>query len=119
MKHKGEVLKLFVEWKKNLEKSTERKIKVLWSDNRGEYKSDLFLKLCRDKGIYMHFTVSETPQQNGVGERMNRTLSEKVRYMLSNAGLPKNFWVEALAYACYLVNRLPSFAIGDKTPLEV
>ena len=78
MKHKGEVLELFVEWKKNLEKSTGRKIKVLRSDNRGEYKSDPFLKLCRNKGIDRHFTVRETPQQNGVAERMNRTLLEKV-----------------------------------------
>ena len=39
--------------------------------------------------------------------------------MLSNARLQKNFWAEALAYDCYLVNMLPSSAIGDKTPLEV
>ena len=39
--------------------------------------------------------------------------------MLSNAGLSKNFWAEALTYACYLVNMLPSSAIRDKTPLEV
>ena len=39
--------------------------------------------------------------------------------MLSNAGLSKNFWAEVLAYACYLVNMLPSSAIGEKTPLEV
>ena len=118
MKHKGEVLELFVEWKKNLEKSTGKKIKVLRSDNRGEYKSNFFLKLYRDEGIDRHFTVKETPQQNGVAKRMNRTLVEKVRCMLSNTKLPKNFWAEALAYACYLVNRLPSSAIGGKTPLE-
>ena len=35
------------------------------------------------------------------------------------SGLSKNFWAETLAYACYLVNRLPSSAIGGKTPLEV
>ena len=58
------VLQLFVEWKKNMEKNTGRKIKVLRSDNRGEYKSDPFLKLCRDEGILRHFTVRETPQQN-------------------------------------------------------
>jgi len=73
MKHKGEVLKLFVEWKKNLERSTGRKIKVLHSDNGVEYKSDTFLKLCRDEGIERHFTARKTPQQNGVAERMNRT----------------------------------------------
>jgi len=43
MKHKGEVLELFVEWKKNMEKSMGRKIKILRSDNRGEYTSDPFL----------------------------------------------------------------------------
>jgi len=39
--------------------------------------------------------------------------------MLSDARLSKKIWAEALAYACYLVNRLPSFAIGGKTPLKV
>jgi len=38
--------------------------------------------------------------------------------MLSNVGLSKNFWAEALAYACYLVN-MSSSAIGGKTPLKV
>ena len=96
MRHKGEVLELFVKWKKNLERSTGRKIKVLRSDNRGEYKSDHFLQLCLDEGIERHFTVRETPQQNGVAERMNMTLLEMIRCMLSNAGLLKNlgrrFW---------------------------
>ena len=39
--------------------------------------------------------------------------------MLSNAGLGKNFWAEAVTYAQHLVNRLPSSAINDKTPLVV
>ena len=39
--------------------------------------------------------------------------------MLSNTGISKFFWAEALAYACHLINMLPSSAIGGKTPLEV
>ena len=74
-----------------MEKNTERKIKVLHSDNGREYTSDPFLQLCRDEGIERHFTVKETPQQNRLAERMNMTLLEKVRYMLSNTGLSKNF----------------------------
>ena len=50
---------------------------------------------------------------------MNRTLLEKVWCMLSNAGLGKQFWAEAVIYASHLINRLPSAALNGKTPLEV
>ena len=42
MKHKGNILELFVEWKSNMEINTRRKIKVLRSDNGREYISDFF-----------------------------------------------------------------------------
>ena len=52
--------------------------------------------------------VRHTPQQNNV-----------TGCMLSNAGLDKKFWAEAVSYASHLVNRLPSAAIGGKTPMEM
>ena len=61
-----------------MEKSTKRKIKVLHSDNGGEYTRDPFSQLCHDEGIERHFTVKETPQQNRVAEMMNMSLLEKV-----------------------------------------
>ncbi|KAH9663295.1 hypothetical protein KPL70_019630 [Citrus sinensis] len=65
------------------------------------------------------FTVAYTPQQNGVAERMNRTLTERIRAMLRTAGLPNSFWAEAAKTACYIVNRSPSTAIGLKTAMEM
>ena len=65
-----------------------------------------------------HFTVREIPQQNGMTERMNKTMLDKVRCLLSNAGLSKSFCSEALSYTCHLINRLPSSAIGGKTHLK-
>ena len=59
------------------------------------------------------------PQQNGVTERMNQTLMEKVRGILSQVGLSKAFWAEALSYAVHLVNRLPVSGNGGKILLEV
>ncbi|KAI0500209.1 hypothetical protein KFK09_018418 [Dendrobium nobile] len=52
-------------------------------------------------------------------KRMNRTLVEKVRRMLSNAVLHRVCWVEAIDYTCHLVNRLPFIAIGKKTLKEM
>ena len=39
--------------------------------------------------------------------------------MLSQSGLRKAFWAEALMYASHLVNRLPASALDGKTPKEV
>ena len=50
---------------------------------------------------------------------MNKTLLERARSMLSNANLQKELWTEAVATACYLINRSPSTTIGCKIPQEV
>lgn len=59
-----------------------------------------------------------TLQQNGVAERLNRSLMERARSMLSNAGLEQKFWTDAVAIACYLLNHSPTLALVDKMPME-
>eukprot|EP00253_Pinus_taeda_P010367 PITA_10367 len=49
---------------------------------------------------------------------MNKTLLERARSMLSNAGLQKELWTEAVAIDCYVINRSPSMAINCKIPQE-
>lgn len=66
-----------------------------------------------------HLTISGTPQQNGLAERINRTILERVvRCMLTNDGLPRLFWEEAIKAASYLINRCPSASIDIKTLQE-
>ncbi|BBG99479.1 hypothetical protein Prudu_009189 [Prunus dulcis] len=50
---------------------------------------------------------------------MNRTLLEKVRCILSNAGIGKAFWAEAITYASQLIDWLPIAANEGKMPMEV
>ncbi|KAD7117306.1 hypothetical protein E3N88_04574 [Mikania micrantha] len=95
-----------------------RKVKCLKSDNGGEYVSTEFTNYCADHGIKMIKIVPETPQQNGVAERMNMTLNERARSMRLNAGLPKTFWADAVNTAAYLINRGPSVPLGFKIPEE-
>lgn len=102
-----------------IEKQTGKQIKHLRTYNGLEFCFGEFDALCKTEGIVRHHKVHHTPQQNGVAERMNRTIMEKVRCLLSNAGLSKSFWAEAASTACFLINLSPSTAIDKRTPLEV
>ncbi|KAL0415516.1 UNVERIFIED_CONTAM: Retrovirus-related Pol polyprotein from transposon TNT 1-94 [Sesamum latifolium] len=116
MKQKAEVFEKFKQWKIFVENQTGRKLKVLRTDNGLEFCNQNFTELCNEFGIKRHKTNPYTPQQNGVAERMNRTLLNKVRCLLISSGLPKSFWGEALLTAAYLVNRSPSVPLLGKTP---
>jgi transposase InsO family protein len=91
----------------------------LRTDNGGEYTSDEFDNFCQHEGIKRQFTTTYAPQQNGVAERMNKTLLERTRAMLKAAGLGKPFWAETVNIACYVINRSPSTAIKLKIPKEM
>ena len=119
MQEKSEVLEIFKRWKTQVENQIGRKVKCLRSDNGGEYMSREFKAYCEEMGIVHHHTTSYTPQQNGVAERLNRTLLEKARSMLSLAGLEQTFWAEAIKTAAYLLNLTPSSAINLKSPFEM
>jgi hypothetical protein len=82
-------------------------------------KTGDFKQFCAENGIKMQKTIPGTPQQNGVAERMNRTLNERARSMRLHAGLPKTFWADAVSTAAYLINRGPSVPLGHRLPEEV
>ena len=65
-----------------MENSTGRKIKVLRSDNGGEYKGNVFQEFCTREGIKREWTIPYNPQQNGFAERKNHSISEAARAML-------------------------------------
>ena len=74
-----------------VETETGLKVKCLRSDNEGEYIDGGFSEYCAAQGIMMEKTIPEIPQQNGVAERMNRTLNERARSMRLHVGLRKAF----------------------------
>ncbi|KAK3030464.1 hypothetical protein RJ639_039149 [Escallonia herrerae] len=113
---------VFVQWKQfkmTIEKQTDKESKCLRTDNGMEFYLDDFIEFCRNEGIVRHHTLRKMPQQNGVIERMNRTLIERARCMLSNARLPKEFWAEGINTTAYLVNRSPSTVIDCVIPEKV
>ncbi|XP_075101611.1 uncharacterized protein LOC142177049 [Nicotiana tabacum] len=118
-KNKSNVFFTFKRWKAEVENQTSLKLKCLKSDNEGEYDSQELKAFCSENGIRMIKTVPETPEQNGVAERMNRTLNERARSMRINSGLPKYFWAEAVNTTTYLINKGPSIPLYFEIPEEV
>ena len=112
MRHKSESFEMFKRYRSEVEKQTEKDIKILRSDRRGEYLSSEFLAYLEENGILSQWTPPGTPQLNGVSERRNRTLLDMVRSMMGFVGLPISFWGYALESACYILNRVPSKSIA-------
>jgi transposase InsO family protein len=119
LKTKDEVFDRFREFRALVENQTGRRIRVLRSDNGGEYTSKEFVEYCAAEGIKKELTVPYNPQQNGVAERKNRTIVGATRAMIHDQGLPLFLWVEASRTVVYIQNRSPHTVLGKLTPEEV
>ena len=95
------------------------KVKRLRSDRGGEYLSTEFTKHLKLKGTECRVTVHDTPEHNGVAERLNRTLVERVRALIHASGMPKSLWGEAIMHATWVKNRTSTRRLGKKTPYEM
>ncbi|CAI7793678.1 unnamed protein product [Closterium sp. NIES-54] len=114
LKTKGEVAAAVLkEWMPRAQRESGHKVKVIRTDNGGEFIGADFESVLKKKGIQHQLTVPYNSQQNGVAERFNRTLQEGACTLLGRAGLPDPFWVTALRQVALVKNRVLA-AVGDK-----
>ena len=117
LKTKDQVLEAFKEFHAKVERETGQKLKCVRADNGGEYRGP-FESYCKLHGIRLEKTPPKTPQLNGLAERMNRTIEERVRCMLSHAKLPKSFWEEVVKTTVDIINLSPSVPLDGAIPEE-
>jgi hypothetical protein len=107
LKNKDGVLAKFQEFKDHVENLTRRKIKVLRSNNGGEYTSKDLNNLCIKAWIEREYIVPYKPWKNGVVERKKRTIIEETKVMIHDQSLPMNLWEEACMTTVYVQNMSP------------
>ena len=66
MKAKSEAFARFKEWRALVENESGKSLKILRSDNAGEYVSGVFLDYCKHNGIRRHFTTPGDRNQIGL-----------------------------------------------------
>ena len=118
LREKSEVFRTFTELLAQIKLQMGQTLKVLRTDGGGEYTSKEFESFLKVRGTHHEITMPDTPQHNGVAERLNRTLLEKACAMLNDAELPDAYWFDALEYAMTLRNASPTHALTDMTPEE-
>lgn len=114
LRSKSETFPAFQEFKAQVENQTGRKIKAMRSDNGREYVNNEMDEFLKKNGIIHQTSTPHSPEQNGLAERMNRTLIERAKSLLFDAGMQKSFWAEAVHTAAYLINRSPATSTGQQ-----
>ncbi|KAK4382732.1 Retrovirus-related Pol polyprotein from transposon TNT 1-94 [Sesamum angolense] len=112
MREKSEVFKVFKKFKNLVEKQSGRSIKVLRSDRGKEYNNSEFDKFCEEEVSNNYYISTKW------SIRKTKTVMEMARSMLQEKHLPKAFWAEAVYTAVYLLNRCPTKAVQNMTPIE-
>jgi len=118
IRKKSEVFQHLKDFKALVETQSGKKMKVLWTDNRGEYVNHEIHDLFHEAGIQLQHTVPYTLQQNRVVEQKNRCLKEMESCMLHAKSLPQRLWAEALNCETYIKNISPHRSVKDNTPYE-
>ena len=119
LRNKDEALEAFEDYKSKAENKYNKRIKEFFTDNGGEYINKRFKILAAKYGIEHHTTPPYTKEPNGLIERLNLTIINKVRSLLYTAKLPVYLWGEAIKYAVHLYNITPHRGLDYKSPYEV
>ncbi|CAM8929156.1 unnamed protein product [Rhodiola kirilowii] len=119
MKKKSEVADLLMQFFVLVETQFEKKIKMLRSDNGGEFFGTKLTSFLSMRGCIHQSSCAYTPQQNGIVERKHRHILDVARALRIQANVPKTFWGDCVLTAAYILNRTPIPILDGKTPFEV
>jgi transposase InsO family protein len=116
MKNKSEASEKIRSFVYMVENQFEKKVKTVRSDNGPEFlMQDFYAK----KGILHQKSCVYTPQQNGRVERRHQHILNISRALMFLSKLPKKFWSYAVLHSVFLLNRIPTKLLNNRSSYEV
>jgi hypothetical protein len=114
---KGEIVNAIRHTQTAAEAVCGRKLRVLRTDNGGEFTAAKFTSYCVDEGVQCHYSMPYSPLQNDIIER-HETVVGMAQALLKQRGMLTVFYGEAMVMAVYILNRSPTKALNGRTPYE-
>lgn len=119
MKAKSDFSKVLATFVALVQTQFSCKIKIFQSDGGTEFTNNHVQALLSQNGTHHRLSCPYTPQQNGRAERKHRHLTETGLAIMFNAHVPAIFWSHAFGSAVYIINRLPTKLLDNKSPYEL
>lgn len=107
---------MFPDFISMIETQYKAKVKGVRSDNAPKLR---FTSLYSKKGIVAYHSCPETPQQNSVVERKHQHILNVARSLMFQYHLPLHHWEDCVLTAVFLINRLPSPLLHNKSPYHL
>nr|GEZ96158.1 retrovirus-related Pol polyprotein from transposon TNT 1-94 [Tanacetum cinerariifolium]GFA00687.1 retrovirus-related Pol polyprotein from transposon TNT 1-94 [Tanacetum cinerariifolium] len=119
LRSKDETPEVLINFLRPVQRGLQAQVRIVRTDKGTEFLNQTLHVYFATEGILHQTSVAQTPEQNGVVDRRNRTLVEAARTMLSAAKVPLFFWAEAIATACFTQNRSLVIPRREKTPYHI
>ncbi|CAI7910400.1 unnamed protein product [Closterium sp. NIES-54] len=122
LRSKGDVTEVLIDWiraaRLKLRESFGSDFPVLrlHSDRGGEFSSARLEASCHAQGIRQTFTLSASPQQNGIAERRIGMVMDVARTSMIHAAAPHFLWPFAVQYAAHQLNLQPRVSLPETSP---
>ncbi|GKU93013.1 hypothetical protein SLEP1_g6653 [Rubroshorea leprosula] len=113
---KSDFFGVFQKFQKMIVNQFDKNIQVFQSDGGGEFSSKAFVNYLAECGIKQQVSCPGNPEQNGTAERKHKHIVETGLTMLLHANMPPRYWVEGFSTAVFLINRMPTPILKNKSP---
>jgi hypothetical protein len=119
LKNKSDAALFIRNWHTMIKNQYSMNVKEFHTDHGGEFTSSELLKYWESHGVVATTTPRNTPQYNGIVERMHRTILDGTRALLIQSSLPRSFWLLAMDTVVYTINRSVRSVKKTMTPMEI
>lgn len=91
---------------------------ILQHDNDSVFTGEAFKEMCKELGVQTRTSGTACPTRQGKAESAIYHLVQDATALMHRTACPPGYWALAVKHMAWLRNRMPTRALGGKSPME-